>query len=62
MFYKYRLHLADGADAGEAHYAFLVKEGETIVTGPGRRFRVLAVVPFEDVESAYIAMLKVEAA
>jgi hypothetical protein len=33
MFYKYRLHELDGSDAGEAHYAFLPKPGETIILG-----------------------------
>jgi len=40
MFYKYKIHEADGSDAGEAHYPFLVKPGETIITGAGRRLRV----------------------
>lgn len=42
MFYRYKLHVADGSDAGEAHYAFLVKPGETIIAGDGRRLRVLS--------------------
>jgi hypothetical protein len=42
------LYAVDGNVLGEAHYAFPVKEGETIVTGAGRKFRVLDVVPFED--------------
>jgi hypothetical protein len=59
VFYKYRLHEADGSDAGEAHYAFIVKPGETIVTGAGRKLRVLSVVPVEEEGSPYVGMLMV---
>ena len=62
MFYRYRLHEADGSDAGEAHYAFLVKPGETIITGAGRKLRVLAVVPVEEEDSSFVGMLRVEPA
>ena len=63
MFYRYKLDEADGSDAGEAHYAFLVNEGETIVTGASHRLRVLDVIPFEEEdESAFLAMLRVEPA
>lgn len=51
MFYKYRLHELDGSDAGEAHYAFLVKPGEEILTGAGRKLRVIDVIPVEEPES-----------
>ena len=60
MFYRYRLHEADGSDAGEAHYAFLVKPGETIITGAGRKLRVLPVVPVEEDDSPYVGLLQVE--
>ena len=61
--YTYRLHLEDGSDAGEATYAVLVKPGEEILVGNGRRFRVVDVVPFEEEdESRFVALLKVEAA
>ena len=43
--YRYRLHTADGSDAGEARYAVLIEPGETIRTGDGRLLRVLDVVP-----------------
>lgn len=59
MFYRYRLHEADGSDAGEAHYAFIVKPGETIRTGAGRKLRVLAVVPVMEEGSPYIGLLQV---
>ena len=63
VFYRYKLHEADGSDAGEAHYAFLVKPGETIVTGIGRKLRVIDVIPFTDEdESPFVAMLRVEVA
>jgi len=59
---RYRLHSPDGDDLGEATYAVLIKAGEEILVGNGRRFRVLAVVPFEDEAASFVGMLKVEAA
>jgi hypothetical protein len=61
MFYRYRLHELDGNDAGEAHYAFLVKPGEPIVLGSGRKVRVVDVVPVEEEGSPFVGMLGVEA-
>jgi hypothetical protein len=61
VFYRYKLHGADGSDAGEAHYAFLVKPGETIITGAGRKLRVLDVVSVEEEDSPYAGLLMVEA-
>ena len=61
--YTYRLHLADGTDAGTATYAVLVRPREEILVGNGRRFRVVDVVPFEEEdESPFVGMLKVEVA
>jgi hypothetical protein len=61
--FRYRLHLEDGRDAGEATYAVVIKPGDEIHLGAGRRFRVVAVVPFEDGdEASFVGMLKVEAA
>ena len=61
--FTYRLHFEDGSDAGEATYAVMVKPGEEILVGNGRRFRVLDVVPFEEEdESPFVGLLKVEAA
>jgi hypothetical protein len=60
VFYQYKLHEADGSDAGEAHYAFLAKPGETIITGAGRKLRVLAVVPVEEEDSPFVGPLMVE--
>ena len=60
--YTYRLHLEDGSDVGQVTYAVLVKPGEEILVGNGRRFRVLAVVPFEEEdESPFVGLLRVEA-
>jgi hypothetical protein len=60
--FRYRLHLEDGSDAGEATYAVMVKPGEAILVGNGRRFRVLDVVPFdEEDESPFVGLLQVEA-
>jgi hypothetical protein len=39
----------------------MIKPGEEILYGNGRRFRVVDVVPFED-ESPFVGMLRVEAA
>jgi hypothetical protein len=54
------LHLEDGSDAGQATYAVLVKAGEEILVGNGRRFRALDVVLFaEEDESSFVGLLKV---
>jgi hypothetical protein len=61
--FRCRLHTADGDDLGEATYAMMIKPGEEIHLGPGRRFRVVAVVPFEEEdESPFVGLRKVEAA
>lgn len=61
--FTYRLHLEDGSDAGEATYSVLIRPGEEILVGNGRRFRVLDVVPFEEEdESPFVGLLQVEAA
>jgi hypothetical protein len=40
-----------------------IKPGEEILHGGGKRFRVLAVVPFEEEdESRFVGLLQVEAA
>jgi hypothetical protein len=43
-----RLHLADGTDVGDATYPSMVRVGEELFFGGGRRFRVLDVVIFEE--------------
>jgi hypothetical protein len=60
--FTYRLHLADGSDAGEATYSVMIKPGEIVHIGGGRRYRVLDLVPVEDEESKYVGLLQVEAA
>jgi hypothetical protein len=61
--FRYRLHSPDGDDLGEATYAMMIKPGEEIHLGAGKRFRVLDVVPFdEEDESPFVGMLRVEAA
>ena len=59
--FRYRLHSPDGDDLGEATYAMLIKPGEEILLGAGRRFRVLDVVPFDEDESPFVGLLQVEA-
>jgi hypothetical protein len=61
--FRYRLHLEDGSDAGEATYPLMIKPGDEIHLGAGQRFRVLDVVPFEEEdESPFVGLLQVEAA
>jgi hypothetical protein len=36
--FRYRLHLEDGSDAGEATYAQMIHPGDEIHLGAGRRF------------------------
>jgi len=58
--FTYRLHFEDGSDAGEATYAVMVKPGEEILVGNGRRFRVLELVPIEEEESRFVGLLRGE--
>jgi hypothetical protein len=61
--FRYRLHSPDGDDLGEATYPQMIKAGDELFFGGGRRFRVIDVVPFEDAdELGFVGMLKVEAA
>lgn len=61
--FRYRLHSPDGDDLGEATYAMMITPGEEILFGAGRRFRVVAVVSFdEEDESPFVGLLQVEAA
>jgi hypothetical protein len=62
MFYRYRLFELDGAECGEAHYAVLIRPGEVTWTGDGRKLRVVDVVPVAQEDSAYVGLLRVEAA
>lgn len=58
--FRYRLHAPDGDDLGEATYAIMIKPGEEILHGNGRRFLVVDVVPFDD-EEPFVGLLHVEA-
>ena len=61
--FRYRLHLEDGSDVGEATYAQMIRVGDEIHLGAGQRFRVPDVVPFEEEdESPFVGLLRVEAA
>jgi hypothetical protein len=60
--FRYKIHYADGSEAGDAAYADSVNVGETVMLGPGKTVRVLDVVPVDDPDSAYVALLEVEAA
>jgi hypothetical protein len=60
--FRYRLHTADGDDLGQATYAQMIHLGDEIHLGSGQRFRVLAVVPFDEDESPFVGLLQVEAA
>jgi len=46
--FRYRLHTPDGDDLREATYAVMTQNGEEILVGNARRFRVVDVVPFEE--------------
>ena len=61
--FRFRLHLEDGSDAGNATYSVMIQPAEEIVVGNGRPFRVPDVVPFEEEdESPFLGLLQVEAA
>jgi hypothetical protein len=63
--FRYRLHGADGEDAGEAAYAVTINPGDEILTmqeGKLQTLRVLDLVPVPEESSAYDGLLRVEAA
>jgi hypothetical protein len=43
--FRYRLHSSDGDDLGESTYAVMIKPGDEILVGNGRRLRVVDLVP-----------------
>ena len=60
--FRYRLHVEDGSDAGEATYAIMINPDE-IIAGNNQRFLVVDVVPFqEEDESPFVGLLQVGAA
>jgi hypothetical protein len=60
--YHYRLFEVDGTEAGEAVYAVMIRPGEKILTGDGRKLRVVDLVPVEEEGSPYVGFLRVETA
>jgi hypothetical protein len=61
--FRYRVHLEDGSDAGEASYARMIHTGDEIHLSAGQRFRVVDLVSFdEEDESPFVGLLQVEAA
>jgi hypothetical protein len=61
--FRYRLYTPDGDELGESTYAVMIRAGEEIFVGNGRRLLVLDVVPFEEEdESPLVGLLQVEAA
>lgn len=60
--YRYRLFHEDGSETGTAEYAVLIKPGEMIWTGDGRKLRVLDLVPTQDDSDDYVGFLKIETA
>ena len=60
MYCYYELYELDGADIGEATYAVLIQPGEEIVTGDGRKLRVIDLLPFEEDDSPFVGALRVE--
>jgi hypothetical protein len=61
--FRYKIHLEDGSEAGEATYAEWINPGELIHIAGGKRFRVLDVVSLEgEDESPFIGLLRVEPA
>jgi hypothetical protein len=62
MLYRYKLHWADGSEAGDASYAINIKPGDLIwIPSPNRQLRVLELVEIAEADS-YKGLLKVEAA
>jgi len=60
--FRYRLFDADGSDIGEAEYPLQVYPGDTVWTLDRREHRVTALVPLENEDSPYAALLGVEPA
>jgi hypothetical protein len=59
----YRLHDADGNDIGDMRLGDVpFNSGDEIFLGPGKTFRVLSVLPVDEPDSPYAALLEVEAA
>jgi hypothetical protein len=50
------LDLEDGSVVGEATYPQMIKPGEMLFFGGGRRFRVVDVVPFDDDDARFTGL------
>jgi hypothetical protein len=61
-YFRYRLFDVDGSDIGDAAYALIVHPGDVISTLDGRELRVTALVPLDDKQSPYSALLQVQTA
>ena len=60
--FRYRLHLEDGTELGEAVYIQMVYPGEIIWAAGTQQFRIVALVPTEEDSEIYTGILMVEAA
>jgi hypothetical protein len=59
--FGFRLFLSNGDAVGELHTMIPNwKVGETLLTGDGRQFRILAIVPVDDETSPYRGFFEVE--
>jgi hypothetical protein len=59
--FLYRLFSSDGDALGELHTIVTNwRVGETLLTGDGRRFRILAIVPVDDQTSPYRGFFEVD--
>lgn len=58
--FRYKLHYADGSEAGDAAYADNVNPGDELMLGPGNFIRVLSLVPVDEEGSPYVGLLQVE--
>jgi hypothetical protein len=60
--FRYRVHLEDGSDVGEATYAQMIHLGDEIHLAAGQRFRVVDVVRFADEDESFVGLFQVEPA
>ncbi|HEY2371981.1 MAG TPA: hypothetical protein VGH82_05490 [Gaiellaceae bacterium] len=60
--FRYKLHLQDGTEVGEAVYAQHVYPGEIVWAAGAKKFRIVSVVPMKDDSDVYVGLLMVEAA
>jgi hypothetical protein len=58
--FRYRLHWADGSDAGEAEYALNIRPGDIVWLRGGEQARVLDLVPLQPSDSPFVGLLRLE--